>query len=541
MSSLLLRQDPAFRSMPRWLAKGLTLTILSLQLVLFLQAMLLNAESEMILIVHPVLALTVWFAPAIYLLAPGVRRRCNDLSMGLPITSRRLWLTHVMAEVISMAVILLVTGGALELHRWLLERVHASVAPSTLEGVALIVQTFSAMALAIVLLQSPDRDLQKVPANRQNVLRTVIILVGTLGLVILLGVLPIFFALLPPVAAWFLGARLYRSLPEAFTVLSRSREEPELADEAALAEVFQRSERRGIRFAFLPGMSTRLYLLDALPIARRTIFALLVVPCMVAISLGYALGVGMQSQKQPPELVEYCCDDPNYYVRVPVRYLEIAWDGAFPTLDSPWGESHVAWGRPIVKGGQAVVYSPFIVSGESSPEFEALLTSRAARAVYGAEIPHTEIMSRYFAVDDSGSINLAKGDLTLRQDYGGFEDQVSLPLFPVVFTAVFLLWVVFASLYYQVFRARFSTRQRRVAFFTLAGVLLLFHLGPFPLYIANRTEPWLIAGYVEIILREITAVLPGGPVAVWILCALAVGLGYRLLESRFERIEIPIE
>jgi hypothetical protein len=150
-------------------------------------------------------------------------------------------------------------------------------------------------------------------------------------------------------------------------------------------------------------------------------------------------------------------------------------------------------------------------------------------------------MSRYFAVDDSGSINLAKGDLTLRQDYGGFEDQVSLPLFPVVFTAVFLLWVVFASLYYQVFRARFSTRQRRVAFFTLAGVLLLFHLGPFPLYIANRTEPWLIAGYVEIILREITAVLPGGPVAVWILCALAVGLGYRLLESRFERIEIPIE
>jgi hypothetical protein len=78
-------------------------------------------------------------------------------------------------------------------------------------------------------------------------------------------------------------------------------------------------------------------------------------------------------------------------------------------------------------------------------------------------------------------------------------------------------------------------------FFVIAGFLLLLHLGPFPVFATNITEPWKIGAGLEIGLRETVAALPGGPLLIWLLGALVLAGAYRLAEWRFEKTEIPIE
>jgi hypothetical protein len=596
MNSLLM--DPALRSLPRWLLKGAMVSMVSLQILLFVQALLARSDSDVTVFVHPALALAIWFAPAIFLVTPGVRKRCSDISMGLPVTARKLWLTHLTALVLSGTIILFVMGWILEFHRLLLARIFAPAAPAVLDDVALLIHLFSGVVLAIVLLQTPERSLQRISGTRGNILRTLLVLVGTLAIVVLLGRLPIYFAILPIAAAWIIGARAYRSVPEAFLLLSGSIEEP--ADTTSTTYRLQEDNPRGFHFHLLqiwtilrcyptkdigiyyamvvaypallgsgvllsglwssfedmrytwlaltayilfilvPAMATRLHLLDSLPISRRTIFATLVLPCLLSMGFGYGLGVVWQSLREP-ELISYKVEDPYYYVQVPTRYMEIARDGQVPQIDSPWGESHPAWSGTLWKGDSAVVYSPFSVTGESSAEFEALMVSRAAKAVHGVDIPHTEILSRYFSTDESGKLKLSQGELTLRRDYGSRGDRMPLPLFPVVFPAVILLWALAASLYYQTFRAGVSSGLRKTVFFVIAGFLLLLHLGPFPVFATNITEPWKIGAGLEIGLRETVAALPGGPLLIWLLGALVLAGAYRLAEWRFEKTEIPIE
>jgi hypothetical protein len=48
-------------------------------------------------------------------------------------------------------------------------------------------------------------------------------------------------------------------------------------------------------------------------------------------------------------------------------------------------------------------------------------------------------------------------------------------------------------------------------------------------------------GFWKAFIRVLGEALPGGSIAVWVICALLFLAAYRLIEKQFKRIEMPVE
>ena len=108
----LLRQNPALRSLPRWLGvSGLTAAVL--MNVLLLEAMMDKRIASQMLVVG-----VVWLAVTIYLVFGEVRTRCTPFNMALPIPTRKLWLSHLVAVALSGVAILAATAGPIAGVLW---------------------------------------------------------------------------------------------------------------------------------------------------------------------------------------------------------------------------------------------------------------------------------------------------------------------------------------------------------------------------------------------------------------------------------------
>jgi hypothetical protein len=431
-------------------------------------------------------------------------------------------------------------------------------------------------------------------------------LLGGLGLILVLSVLPFAVSLLPLAVAVVLALRSFRTLPASLTLVPLpGAEDEQLADEeswttperpALLDATLYRIFTLGIAptqalrvpvnvisipllmamglvlsgfafenpirltnvtltaymlLAFLAAPMAQLHLLDPLPISRRRLFAVLMLPGLLAVALGYGAGrVGVAMGDEKPAILFTSARARNHAptfrgdaatLRVPAAQLRVAWDGAAPANEAPWGESHEAWQMPVYEGSRAVAYLPFSTTETSSADFVAWQISRSVEAVYGSAIPYQEIRDRYLEASPDGGVRLSSPEgLTLLADYPELNAGGEGPIFPVAMLLTGLLYLALGAAYFRAYRASVSEGMRKGAFFGLLGAALALHLAPFVAFMTGFVEDWVVLGVAEAGIHRLAALLPGHDFAIWLLCAVIFAAGYRLAQGAFERIEVPL-
>lgn len=608
---VLIRENPAIRTLPRWLGVSVGAAVFVLNFVLFYEFKYREAYTGLDV---NVFVSMLWLTLSLYLIFGEVSTRCSPFNMALPVSTRRLWLSHIVAVTLAGVAILAATAGFTIGGIWLLWKLLGKwLVP--VEGItSLAAQLSAGLILAVVLLQRSNPPLYKAPRSLRSVGVTTMLMAALLTLIMVLKPYPSYTAIVPLAIAIIVGIKKYRSLPEAFTMVPAqaqavtSPQTGTMKDKDLKTATARRSQSNvgfgwflsitvhkcsllgikkkmtpwvtvpiliifgallagldgiwlgeNLRYAYIPlavymlmafaGMPmTKLGILDSLPIPRRRLFAVMILPGLVAMSVGYAAGtIGKfaieRSQTQKSELIKFVLDKDadSYFIHVPIEFCEVKWGGDPPAAKSPWGETQDVWYTPLFKGSPVKIYLPTASGPKSSLDFAALQLSRATEAVYGEAVPPDEIKERYLEARDDGSVGLKGQLLTIQADYPHLERKGKGAVFPVVMALVSVLWMLLIVVYLRAFRAGITKRARTFAFWGTVGIALLLWLGQYVAAYTGFALPYVTAGFIDIVIREAGEVLPGGAPAVWIVCALLVVGAYRIVAGRFERVEMPYE
>ncbi len=344
-----IRRDKAFRNLATWV-------FISGPVAIFLIAIGIDRSSATPHIPAPVLVFGLWAGLAFYLALGARRRGWSRLDLALPLPARRLWLAHVAAAALGGLVLLGSSLVLLSLRGW---ADGWPVYASTLAGIRLIPLLMAGHSLAVVALASQRPQLFELPAGDGWAFRT-LVLVAILPLLLGLAAQPPEWALVLFAAAAMLGWRTWRKLPPALALLPSEPADPVLVantrggpgspapaaatpgDEAVLTPAgFRRlllpaSTYGSWAFVGFMGMLiggrvqlavwfqdgrwvqgplalfflgcftgvwiSRLPSLDPLPIGRRRLFALLFLPPLAALLLGYGVGHWLAGPLPGPRL-----------------------------------------------------------------------------------------------------------------------------------------------------------------------------------------------------------------------------------------------
>ena len=608
----LLRQNPAVRSLPRWLIISAVTAVTILNFITFL-AIKYGAEKTSF---NPnVFVFLVWLIITLYLVFGEVGTRCSPFDMALPVSARRLWLSHVCAVVLAGVAILTVTAALTAGGVWLLWKLMGKwlIQVKGIPDLAALLS--SGLILAVAIVQTPNPPVQKKSRTWQSGVFVLLVMSAVFTLIIsLLRYHPVV-ALGPLAAAMVIGYLRLRTVPTAFTLVPLEAESggeraerpvPLSSDEWAAATArrssgalrfrwfvgltAQRCSRVGLRKKLSPWLTApflvlfgallsalggdavpenmryfyvslavyivmaftsipldRLGMVDALPIPRRFLFVVMILPSFATLAVGYGVGqvavlLVEKYRDHAPELIEFLEDknDNCYYVHIPTKYCKIAWAGDVPAATSPWGETAEVWRSPLFKGSPVELYLPCGVEPGSSLDFVALQISRATEAVYGERIDPADITERYLAVRGDGRV-VPKGEgLTIQADYPHLRRRAGGPVFPVIMTMVVLLWMLLLYLYLLSLRAGVSKGKKLLVHWLAVGAAMAVWVGQFILAITNVMEPDIAAGFYDILVRN-AAQTPLGAPAVWIACALLSWGAFRVAAGGFERVEISRE
>jgi len=591
-------RDRALRSAPLWIV----VTALNTSVLMGVIAVR-NARNDSPSFPFRELTLVLGLALAVYLLTGGVRSRCRRIDMTLPLSTRNLWTVHSIATLLAGFLILLASVGVLLAHMSILSRLTGFEGGSK-ELIGICTQLAAVWFLAVMVMQSYRTDLRRpagrkailvslttavgilvlaaIPAERALAVTLVAIVAGMLLGTRAFRSLPKSFSLWPlEVSAQ--GAteaapatpRSSESLQPGAAVTSRNtpgvliartlfHAPPWGAATGWIALLFIAGLgflMSGVLRAWEPDADVRLWIaamtvymlvaffapltfrlptLDPLPVSRRLLFALLVLPAVLSLMLGYAGGWLTQKYLgDTTRTVQYRVEMPHYWVSMPYANLEVAWDGEVPELTSPWGETHPASSSTVFKGSRAVLYSPFNTPDESSAPFEALLTSRAIESVYGTSIPHEEILERYFQVDADQVVGLKRGGLTLEEDYSNLGEPARHPQFLALMTLVLVPWFLLLTVFLKTFRANLSDRTRQVTFWSLVGLLLLLMLGQVAMAVTGIASPDVLRGTMEVLLRQANSSTPAS-LTLAITCLALTIASYLLAQRQLVKAEIPM-
>jgi hypothetical protein len=413
MIGVLIRQDRIWRRYVKWLlvTLGSVLAICGIRSWLYLQAVRAgagaNAPGPMLLV------LAVWVPLGLFLAYAGTLPRAGQLALSLPLTGRRLWFSHLAAVLLAGTVMLLLAGlmtalNDLALGRWL----DHGQAVSPHGSLALLLQLFGGAALAGVVLQSWRPSLHRPTLGYDYVLLAAVTLLGILALLLLTAGRPAAWSLLTLGIAGAVTAAVGRSLPASLRLAANGA--PASPGAAALAHAAQpaRTVRRPIWWllartfygdvklllllpffglygllvsglvaalagdsdagllnlplswylllSLVPGFVRRLPEVDPLPVERRSLFALMVLPAMGLLAAGYLAG-SLAAVRIHPDRERILLEerDAHLALLVPLDSFEIAWDGRPPALRAPWGESHPALTVPLSPLLRPVLYKPF--------------------------------------------------------------------------------------------------------------------------------------------------------------------------------------
>jgi hypothetical protein len=522
--------------------------------------------------------------------------RCSPFDMTLPLSARTLWISHMIALLFSTLVLMAVVLLFLVFGHF-----HKGAYPARASVNYMPLYMMVGFFLALSLIQNLRPSLNEIPFNWRTVTTSVLIWFGTLAIMLTLHSLPLYYLLLPVVATFLLGWKVYRSLPDSFVMIpteaATEGDSPlpsEKMEERIEDEVFTGAGGAGgwpvhkivigtlyqqwlallifpllmflgyyvsgfypedlsgpvwivMLWTFLPGLHiypiTRLRMIDHLPISRRIVFPYLVVPGLLAVYSTLTLGtvVGNVLSLRAP-LAEYQeMDDAPCCRRVPDSFLEIAWDGEPPRLTAPWGETHESWTVPVVRGRKMVMYSPFAVPAGGSSEFAALQVSRAVETIYGADIKPEEIKSLYLAIGAAGRFELENGGQKLRKDYPNLRATGWIRTLPVTLLIIGLPWFLFLTLIVRGYYAGVRESLSIVAAILPAFLPMVFLVLLIWLGELGYTQSWKLTAFASILIRKVADSIPGPAPVIWILSLILLAGAYLFCQSQFLRIEVPFK
>ena len=286
----------------------------------------------------------------------------------------------------------------------------------------------------------------------------------------------------------------------------------------------------------------RLYMIDPLPISRKTLFAYLIIPGLAVSLAGYTVGtVRGKGLFTGQHIVTYGTKyyDPEYDVRVPLEYWDINAGGEPAPVEGCCDEAHATWSTELLKGTGIVLYSPYHVPAGSPPEVVAEQLSRAIQDVFGARVPPSELIGRYFERTPEGGTGLKVERMELLRDYPDLRPAAWLRILPLVYLCVGLPWFLYLIVAMGALHARTPGRSllrgHLVITFTALGLLLAM------IWASGNgiTKEWKVSAAVGIILRKAATAIPGGAPSLWAASVILLVVLYLLARACFLRYEFP--
>ena len=540
-----------------------------------------------------------WGLLALYLLYAGVTIRYDRFDMTLPISHRTLWLSRVLALILSALALI----GTAAITLVLRNQIEGFQVVGRTQVESLFAQLATASTLVVVLARLPKPSLHEIPLSPSYIVYLAAIWVGVLGVIFLLAGGPPGFALLPGGVALGLGLWIYLSLPEPPVIAPREAEAQSTPAILAMSRetggretvitkgagsrwlvhttIWRSCYGRWVSwllFALLLAIGlgaarsgplnslngpwlfilfwlmlnglfgvaiSRLHILAALPISRRLIFAYMVLPGLLVASLGYLGAMVLRTERESHALLVDYRQHPvvqDLDVRVPLAFWEIDWGGSPSPVEEPyvppWEEPYYPWSVSLHKGFPTVLYSPYHVPDGSPPALVAEQLSRAAEAVYGVHIPAGEIQSRYLVTQADGSAGVRPGGLTLPEDYPDLRPTIWLRTAPVVILLVGLPWLLYLALTVRGGYASATAARRPWGYFVFVGLAALCSLAILWSYSAGYTHEWKVGAFTGILLRKVSFSLPGGTFGQWGIVIVLLGGAYVLARARFERVQV---
>jgi hypothetical protein len=278
----------------------------------------------------------------------------------------------------------------------------------------------------------------------------------------------------------------------------------------------------------------RLTPFDPLPISRHTLWAHAFGPMVVAIVLGVIIGQGVYVADPTAWSQIHSVEGT---LEVPWEYLEIAPDGVPPNVTAPWGESLTPTADPLWRGQLPALYDPYQVTAESSPRFVDYQILRAAAAVYGsAPSPEASWPESRAASATPGHADRETFLLELTRGRVAEGRSRSAAIVLLLFTLMVIVLMIPALLQYG------GSVHRKLFKWALWGGLIVIGLLVVAVAVARlvgSTEVWFVGAVVSIGIRRLAEWLPLPTGLLWALGVTFWFGAYLLLGSIFKRIELP--
>jgi len=581
----LLRQDAVRRSlrwsMPIALATGLMIRIGVGSGLYDWTGLPVYATGEFAISLFVYLWLAVLFAVVI----AHFNSRCGSLSLGLPLSSRSLWVVRLVA-----------ISGACLIPISIL--VLTSASRDTASGIGLSVplldvgaRTAAGFILAIILFQLPAPGLYRIAGRKWYVIYVVIVSALTFTYSIVTPESWIY-TVGPLILAVLIGIVAGYRLPPGFSVdtAARARGVAEAdADSAAGALPFTMDRRGRIRrtwrllrviwrenlntwpvwimtaliffiawiltgsyylayhaiyeyvwllmwcWIFISQSVKRLNRIDSLPVRRSAVFYGVIAFMMIPVGLGMLTGylVYNRFKEEPMSQVRFR----DHRVRVPFEAWEIARDGEVPEVTSPWGETYTPYGKRLFKSGSDfVVYNPFENGKKSTPEFVAMQMDRAVARVNAAAAGPEKMSSIAATAAFADSLKTGECDVTASL---GKHSDLRIRTNAVIITLWILLFVLVNSIWWKRYRPEAdlaATRWFAIVFF---GVPIAFLLLVPTLEARGIVDHSTILAYQMVVLRTIAEAIPLSTAALWGVTVLVAIMSIVFLGRQYARAEAP--
>ena len=568
----------------------------------------------------------LWIAIAIYLLAGNVRTRCQRLDMTLPIASRTLWWSHQAAVVLAGTVILAGSLAVLAGHTLMIGKINPDRAMQ-IPYPTLMPPLVAGLLLAAAMIGSLEPGLWKLRGRLDYWIFVVTSLFGILVILLLLRQKPWtatqFCLLMTGVITWL----TLRKLPPAYRLEPKcaapANDEVSVAATSAspvgrwqllkiLFDVLHTAppwkrftplmlyffvalmgfiiagglervvEELVLRFLYIPmgsymllagfGLVTyQLYRLDSLPISRRTLFAIMVLPGILIFVGGYLGGwlilaldpspaplvdYNVQKQRVAIDLQQGADAEPEAlptmaWVEVDQAFMAVSLSGEPPTLTSPWGESHQAWSVELFRGLSPILYSPYNTAEETTADFESLMLSNAIEDVYGQVVAPEAIRDRIFEIEDDRVVGVAtiSGQAADAQSAGeqGISSLVEEldpearskgPEMPVYLALVMVPGLLLIAFTAHSFRANRSNSYIRAMYWVGLGLLLGALIGQVLLDVFGVFDSEAARGFLAVFIQRL-GTSPLSWILTWVVSLGAIVASYRVALAQFVKAEIP--
>ncbi len=285
--------------------------------------------------------------------------------------------------------------------------------------------------------------------------------------------------------------------------------------------------------------SKRQYLVDPLPIDRRTILAWLVVPIVMAMGFGYGGGrLIIQNSLSSESAFLFVTNEDEQAFSVPPRCFKFSPSQEGLGITAPWGETHTAHSIPWLESLSWRFYNPYSIPKGASERFAAWQIQRIVTDVYGEDISADIISERYLSTDSTGLVRVRKAGMNIEEDFDLQNAVSSGPIFPLVFGTVVTAFLLILAINFRALRWMVSIKRQQVLFWSIMMLLLLGHFGAVFL-LTTLTEGWILQGYILGTMQRWSQVQTGAVPIAYGLALLAIGLAWSLALHQFRQVESP--